>query len=83
MRLPSWMRPRHTRRTGTRTVTVEITADIVGFRDAAEKASASMRRINDRGYIQWAAIEERARLAAWWDDHLDRLYADLGMERPR
>lgn len=79
MKLPAWLR-RRTRQTGT--VTVEVTLpDFELYIDALRFAERPMitaaRRIARR-----QAARERQILAAWWDDHLDHLYADLGLERP-
>lgn len=40
-----------------------------------------VRRVNDHDHITRIANQERAVLADWWENHLDEVYADLGLDR--
>jgi hypothetical protein len=84
MKSPAWMRlTRRPVQPTPRVATFAITADVTKFVAAMEGASRSFRLMVDLADIRATGRAELRRARNDLDLHVDGLYADLGMERPR
>lgn len=78
MRLPDWLKTKHTRRTSPGEVTVTLTADVSKFTAAMYELEESLRRQRHRA----AVAQERIAARRWWTDYADQAWARYGWERP-